>query len=443
MKIVIIGGGSAGTTCAFEIRKRDKNAEIIVLEKSKYTQYSPCALPYLISGEIEDINNIFIFKEKDYKENNIKLKLNTIAKEIDNKEKTVICESKEIGKEEIDYDKLVIAVGSESFVPEIKGIEKVDYFLLKNIEDTKKIIQNIKPNTTSIVIGAGLVGVELAISLAKKGENVVLVEMQDYILKSMFDADIAQEIKKTLEELNIKIIENQKILAIDENKKLILENERIEFEKIFVCTGVKSKHELAGKINLKLGKGIVVDEFLRTSNQDIYACGDAVESVDFITKQKVMSQLGTTAVRQAKVIAKNVWGVEEKFKPVLNNTVTKLENLFVACVGINTEKAKEIGVKIISAKYKGHVRSEYYPSKSMITIKIMCDMEGKILGGQIIGNEEVVGRINLLALAIEKEMKVEELMKLETCYNPASAPIFDPITITAEICNKKVMFMKK
>ncbi len=437
MKVVIIGGGSAGTTCAFELRKLNKEAEITLIEKSSNLEYSPCALPYVLSEEIKSFENIFIFNKKDYEENNIDLLLNSEVKEIDTKYKKVILNDKEI-----NFDKLVIANGSSAFVPKIKGLENSDYMTFKTIEDAKEILKKVKPQDHSVVIGGGMIGVELVVSLMEKGNKVSLLETKENILPSLLDSDMSKKLKKYLEENNIEILEKSKIKEIS-SKKIILEEKEIQFDNIFLCTGVKANISLAKKTGLKVDKGIVVNEHLETSEKDVYACGDCVEAFEFNTNEKIFSQLGTTAVRQAKVIAKNILREKEKFPPVLNNTVSKIGEVYIGTVGMTNARAKELGIKTVSAKYTGNVRAEYYSEKEKITIKIVCNFDGEIIGGQIIGDSEVVGRLDLIALAIQKKVKIEELSKLETCYNPPSAPIFDPLTIVAEICLKKLNMIKK
>ncbi|MFW6286069.1 MAG: FAD-dependent oxidoreductase [Nanoarchaeota archaeon] len=440
-KVVIIGGGTAGTTCAFELRKLNKDIEIIILEESQYTQYSPCALPYVLSGEIKTFDNIFIFKKEDYTSNNIILNLNSKVIEIDKINKHIIY-NKDNKKQKISYDKLIISTGSYTVIPKIKGIENSNYFLLKDIKDAKEIANNIKPKSKSVIIGAGLIGIELAISLSKKGEKVDLVESQENILSSIFDNDMSNKLQENIQNNNLKIHTNAIIKEIKKDK-ILLSDMEIKFDKLFLCTGVKSENKLAKKTKLDTNNGIIVNEYMQTSNKDIFACGDCVESIEFNTKDKIISALGTTAVRQAKIIAQNIIKKKNKFPAVMNNIVTKIDNIFIAIVGITTKKANERNIQHVCATYTGNVRAHYYSLKEKISIKLICNNKGIIIGGQIIGHNEVVGRINLIALAIQKKCHIKELIELETCYNPASSPIFDPISITAQICYKKLSFLNK
>ncbi len=437
MKIVIIGGGSAGTTCAFEIRKRNKDVEITILEKTAHTEYSPCALPYVLSGEIENRDDIFLFDEKEYTANDIILSLNSEVIQIDKEQKHITYRKGEETKE-LEYDKLILATGSTAFVPFIPRADDVTYATLQTIDDAQEIAQTIREGTTSIVIGAGLIGVELALSLSQQKENVTLIEAQETIFPSIVDADIAKKIKANLEEKNITIYQDTTVQRISSDQ-VFLENEAISYDALFFCTGVRPNTSLAQNAGLRIDTAICVDEYMQTSDQDILACGDCVESVEFNTSEKILSQLGTTAVRQAQTIAENIFSdTKVAFPAVVNNTVTKLGDMFVASVGLTKRRAQKVGIETVTARYTGGVRSEYYPSESMITIKLVSSTQGIILGAQIIGHEEVVGRIDTVSLAIQKRCHVRELASLETCYNPASAPIFDPLTVVSSLSLKKL-----
>jgi NADH oxidase (H2O2-forming) len=442
MKIVIIGGGSAGTTCAFALRKQNKDAVITILEKSSYTEYSPCALPYVLSGEIKHFDDIILFEKEAYRTNDISLSLNTEVIAIDKGQKRITYR-KEGETQEIAYDKLVLATGSTPFVPPIPGVEDVNYTTLKTIDDAKEIAQKIRQGATSIVIGGGLIGAELSVSLAQKKENVILIEAEETIFPSLLDTDMAERMKNVLENENITVYTNQSIQKIT-SQSIVLQDFTLPFDTLFFCTGVRANTYLASNTGLAIDKAICVNEYLQTSEPDIYACGDCVESIECNTSEKICSQLGTTAVRQAQTIAHNILSERKKpFAPVLNNTITKIGDTFVASVGLTTKRAQERGIATVTSRYTGNVRSDYYPSQSTMTVKLIASKEGTIIGAQIIGDEEVAGRINTVALAIQKQCHVCELAALETCYNPASAPLFDSLTIVADICLKKLYALEK
>ncbi|MEM4336959.1 MAG: FAD-dependent oxidoreductase [Candidatus Woesearchaeota archaeon] len=437
MKVVIVGGGSGGTACAFELRKLNKDVDITIIEKNNYLYYSPCAIPYVLTGEIKNIRDIFLFKESDYKNNRINIMLNCEVFDIDSDKKKVFY-SKKGKKESIEYDKLVIATGASNLTPQVEGIEKTEYFTLKDIDDAKKILKNIKKGSVSAVIGAGIVGMELAVCLRKRGEKVFILEEKEHILPNMLDKTISNFVKQYLEKEGIKIYEGKKIKKIKENN-LIIGERKIKFDKLFICTGNKPNIEIAKKAHLEINKAILVNEFLETSKKDIYACGDSVEFFEFNTNEKIVSGLGTTAVRQARVIAKNILGGKEKFNPIMNNSIAKIGNLYVGSVGLTEKRAIYLGKRVFAADYCSNVRAEYYPSKEKIIVRIVGDEKGSIIGGQIAGESEVVGRLDLLALAIQNKNHLSEIENLETCYNPPSSPIFEPLSIVAGLCIKKIL----
>jgi NADH oxidase (H2O2-forming) len=438
MKVIIIGASSAGTTCALQLRKIDKELEITIIEKTNHLEYSPCSLPYILSEEIENRDDIFLFSKEDYEQKNIKLMLGTEVKSIDKENKTV-----ETSKnEKINYDKLVIATGSYAFVPPIKGINDVEYFTFKTIDDFEKIKPKIEKGKKAAIIGGGLIGVEIADSLKDKEMGVTLIEAKDCILAGLFDSDMAENITEKMQKKDIRVITSAKISEI-KKQKISLEQEDIDYDILIACTGVRANTKLAKNSGLETGFGIKVDKQMKTSDDNIYACGDCVESISMITKKEMPSQLGTTAVRQAKVVAKNIAGIKEEFPFVLNTTISKFANNYFGCAGINKERAEKNNIKTISASFTGLSKAEYYPRGKELTVKIISDMKGKIIGAQLLGEEGIAGRVDALSFAMQKEMTLKELSEGETCYNPASAPIYDPMTLAAEICLRKLESLNK
>ncbi len=423
MKVVIIGGGSAGTTVAFELRKIDKDIEITILEKTFNTEYSPCSLPYLISGEIESSDSIFVYKKEDYIQNNINL-INGVEV-IDIEEKKV----KTSTGENFEYDYLVLATGSAAKVSNCST--------LKTLDDAARIKGNMPNYENVAIVGAGMIGLELANSLFLKGKKVTLLERESSLLPGLLDEDMSRIIE---EEINFEFRAKINIIDISDFK-IKTENEEIVFDKVFSCLGFVPNLELAKKAKISLNKGIIVDEFMKTSSKNIYACGDCVETVNLVTGEKTLSMMGNVAVKQGRIVAQNILENSEEFRGVLNNTITKIGSKYIGAVGINLKYAYGNNIKVLFSKYSTSVRSSYF-SDEKITVKLIFDSSGIIVGGQIIGDNEVVGRLNLLSMAISKKMTLNDLVDLETAYNPASAAIFDPIVVAAQVGLKKLKFLK-
>ncbi|HDD31199.1 MAG TPA: NADH oxidase [Thermococcus litoralis] len=437
MRIVVIGSGTAGSNFALFARKLDRKAEIIVIGKEKTMQYSPCALPFVLSGKIPKLEDIIVFPNEFYEKQKIQMMLDAEAKEIDRKRKVVITD-----KGEVPYDKLILATGSKAFVPPIKGVENDGVFTLKTMDDVKKIqayLEERKPKK-AVVIGAGLIGLEGAVAFRELGLEVVVVELLEHLLPTMLDKDIASIVQSHLEEKGIEFKFGVAVSEILGNpvEGVKIGEEEIKADIVLVATGVRANVDLARKAGLEVNRGIVVNEYLRTSDPDIYAIGDCAEVFDAVTGNRILSQLGTTALRMAKVAAENVFGKDVKFRPVFNTAITELFDLEIGTFGITQERAKKEGIEIVVGKFKGSTKPEYYPGGEPITVKLIFRKEDrKLIGAQIVGGERVWGRIMTLSFAAQKGASVEDIAYGETAYAPPISPTIDPITVAAEMALRK------
>ncbi|RLF82317.1 NADH oxidase [Thermococci archaeon] len=437
MKIVVIGSGTAGSNFALFARKLDRKAEIIVIGKEKTMQYSPCALPFVLSGKIPKLEDIVVFPNEFYEKQKIQMMLETEAKTIDRKRKVIITD-----KDEVPYDKLVLATGSKAFIPPIKGVEKKGVFTLKEMRDVREIQEYIKERKPkkAVVIGAGLIGLEGAVAFRELGMEVLVVELLEHLLPTMLDKDIASIVQSHLEEKGIQFRFGVGVSEIigDPVTAVKIGEEEIESDIVLVATGVRANVDLAREAGLEIKRGIIVDEYLRTSDPDIYAIGDCAEVYDAVTGERILSQLGTTAVRMAKVAAENVFNKNVKFKPVFNTAITELFDLEIGTFGITQERARKEGVEVVVGKFKGSTKPEYYPGGKPITVKLIFRKDNKkLIGAQIVGGERVWGRIMALSFAAQKETTVEDIAYGETAYAPPISPTIDPITVAAEMALRR------
>ncbi|MFP4514681.1 MAG: FAD-dependent oxidoreductase [Parcubacteria group bacterium] len=450
MRVVIIGGGTAGSELAWRLRREDKDIEIIILEKGKYRQYSPCALPYFLSGKIKQADDIVLFSSDYYNYNNIDLRLKTELKKVNTKTKELQYLDKENNKEEkLSYDYLVLATGLKLKTPSILGLKDQDFYTLKSLDDAKKIKKLVKKGDKALIIGAGYVGVELADALSAMGLNIHLVESQQNVLPSTLDKKMASVVEEELESSKIKLLLNSKIEKVT-NKQVFLkdaslESKKINYDHLFLACGLSADLSLAKKIGLKVDKGVIVNDALETSKKNIYAIGDLVESVNLVDNKKTLSQLATTAVAQARVLSQNILANKDKKKSskskrnkVLSSSVSKFKDLIFASCGVTKTYCQKNNIETVEAFYKGKDKAHYYPDANDIFVYLISNLKGRVIGCQIAGYNEVVGRLNMISLAIEQGLKLKDLIDVETCYNPALSPIFDPITVAAEVCLKKL-----
>ncbi|MEM2359978.1 MAG: FAD-dependent oxidoreductase [Candidatus Jordarchaeales archaeon] len=452
-KIVIIGAGAAGTTAGIWARKTDRKAEITLVTKEKYPEYSRCGLPYTISKHISEFTNLITHDAGWYSSfGKMNLLLGTEATNINVKDRTVAIKNLQSGEEKtLEYDALVIATGSRPAFPPIKGIEgKSNVYSLRTIDDAMAIHEAAKKSKRCVVVGAGLIGVETTEALVELGVEVTLVEFLPSVLPLMIDADMADMVEDALKEHGVKVYTNtavSELIGETRAEKVVLKNrntgeeERIPTDFVVISAGVRPNTELAVKAGVALGstKYIKVDSRARTNIEGIYAAGDCTEYVDFVTGQPVAIGMGTIAVRQGKVAGINAAGGDAEMpKGVLLTRITKVFGVEVAAVGPITDSLEKTGIKPIVGKMTYSSKPEYMPGGKPLKAKLMADEEGRILGAQLVGYEDIHQKINVIAAAMQANMNVEELEWLETCYAPISCPTWSELTLTAEVIARKI-----
>ncbi|NPA47979.1 MAG: FAD-dependent oxidoreductase, partial [Thermococci archaeon] len=398
----------------------------------------PCALPHVISGTIEKPEDVIVFPNEFYERQKIKLMLNTEVRAIDRGRKVVVTD-----KGEVLYDRLVLAVGSKAFVPPIKGVENEGVFTLKSLDDVRRIkayIAERKPKR-AVVIGAGLIGLEGAEAFAKLGMEVLVVELMDRLMPTMLDKDTAKLVQKEMEANGVSFRFGVGVSEIAGSpvKAVRVGDEEVPADLVLVATGVRANVDLAKKAGLEVNRGIVVNEHLQTSDPDVYAIGDCAEVIDAVTGGRTLSQLGTSAVRMAKVAAEHIAGKDVSFRPVFNTAITKLFDLEIGTFGITEERARREGIEVAVGRFKGSTRPEYYPGGKPITVKVLFrKQDGKLVGAQIVGGERIWGRIMTLSALAQKGATAEDVVYLETAYAPPISPTIDPISVAAEMALRRL-----
>lgn len=441
MKVVIVGGGAGGISTASNIRKLDKNAEITLITRESNVAYSPCAIPYVLSGKIESFDDIIMKTPEDYKKKDIDIIVNSEVTAVDSNKKTVTYVNDDEEKT-IDYDKLVLATGGNPFVPPIKGVDLDGVFQIRNLADGKKVQEWAKNAESAIITGAGLIGIEIAYALKTLGLKVTLTEMLPQIVPRSLDKDMADILAEYLELEGIDIVLGEPITELNGDKKVesacFNDGKCIDTDLVILATGVRPELELAQMAGCEIGRwAVIVDEKMQTSVKDVYAVGDCVESKDLILGGQTISQLGTTAVRQAKTAARSIVGNKSKFNPVLNAMVSKVGNLEFGAVGFTTSFAQQNNIKPVVEKVEALTRARYYPNAKPMDIKIICDSEGRIIGCQIIAEERVAERIDTMTLAITEGLTCFDLSNIEFAYAPPVSMVTDPLVSAVEEVSKK------
>ena len=445
MKVVIIGGGAGGLSTASNIRKYDEDAEITVITRDEHIAYSPCAIPYVLCGEVDCFEDIIMHQPEDYLEKDINVITQAEVHEVsseDNEVKYRLLNDKYDNSERIlSYNYLVIATGGAPFIPPVEGANLKGVFKIRTIKDGFKIKEWAEKSKKAVVVGAGLIGLEIAYGLKNMGLDVTVTEMLPQIVPRNLDPAMASIVQKYIEKKGIHVILGRPIEKISGEEKVegaVFGDEEIEVDMAILATGVRPETKLARMAGAEIGRwAILVNEKMQTSIPNIYAVGDCVEVIDAITGHNTQSPLGSTAVRQAKIAAKNIVGIDAEFKPVLNSMVSKIGDLEFGSVGLTRTAALQNGIEVISGKSRALTKARYYPGAKRIDVKTITNLKGKIIGCQIIAEERVAERVDTMSLAIAQGITCSQLANMEFSYAPPVSMVIDPIILAAEdACEK-------
>jgi len=438
-KIVIVGAHAAAVDAASAARKTDRTAEITLLTTEKHPGYSRCGIPFVIGGHIPKFTDLIVYPSSYYQMMKLDLRRETTATNVDTKAKSVEIQDK-VGKQEtLPYDSLIIATGANAFIPPIKGKEKQGIMTVRTLDDGDRINEAIEKGAkTAIVIGAGLIGLEVAIGLSERDVKTTVVEMLPQIMPVMLDADMAKGVQEMLEAHQITILVGkgvEEFVGGDRVTGIVAAGEQINADICVAAFGVRAVTDLAQKAGIALGetKAIKVNPKMETSVPGVYAIGDCAETTHMITQKPALPQLGTVAVRQGKVAGTNAAGGYAIFPGVLGSAVTKFFDTEIGVTGLNEFFARKAGLDPVAATISGKTRAQYYPGAQPIRVKIVAEREmERVIGAQIVGGEEVTQRINAISMGIQKQMTVRELAKSDTCYAPPLCETWELMALAAE-----------
>lgn len=440
MKVVIIGGVAGGATAAARLRRLDEKAEIIVLERSGYVSYANCGLPYYTGGVIKDKKNLTLQTPKSFWNRfRIDVRVRNEVVNINAKEKKVEVKKLDDGTlYEIDYDKLILSPGAKAIKPPLSGIDNELVMTLRTVEDSFKIHDFIENNSPrrAVVVGGGFIGLEMAENLMHKGIDTTLVQLDRQVM-APFDYDMACQIHSYLRSKGLDLRLNTKVLGFSESKDgqvevLIEDQKAIVADLVIMAVGVIPDTGLAKGAGLELGRNgaIVVDEYMQTSEKDIYAVGDAVEIKSFISGNKTLAALAGPANKQGRIAADNIFGIKSKYRGTQASSVIKLFDMTAASTGLNETAAKAAGIAYDRVVSYSASHATYYPGAKNMTIKTLFVPEsGKIIGAQIIGFDGVDKRIDVMATAIRAGLCAADLEEIELAYAPPFSSAKDPVNM--------------
>jgi NADPH-dependent 2,4-dienoyl-CoA reductase/sulfur reductase-like enzyme/rhodanese-related sulfurtransferase len=452
MKVVIIGGVAAGPKAASRINRLCAEADVTIIEKGELLSYAGCGLPYYISGLVKDSKELMstpvgTVRDTAFFRNvkNAKVLNRTEAVAINRKQKTVTVKTRDGAEQILPYDKLVLATGAESAVPPIPGIRLKNIFNLKDIHDADAIKATLAEHKAinAVIVGGGLIGVEVAEAFSEMGCRITLVEFLPNIL-SIMDPEMAALVEQHFEAKGVKIQTGTKVTAFngtDRVEKVITDRGEFPADIVLVAVGVRPSTRLAQDAGLDIGptRAIAVNDQMRTSDPDIYAVGDCAEKKNIITGKPAYVPLGSTANKEGRVAANAICGMNDSFPGILGSAICKVFDFTVARTGLSEKEARDAGYDVVTCLAPAPDKPHFMPSAKPLFLKLIADRKSrKLLGAQATGPGNAERRIDIAAMALTAGMTADQLANADLIYAPPYSPAVDNIITAANILRNKM-----
>jgi NADH oxidase (H2O2-forming) len=422
MRICIIGTGDAGATAANQIRRLDSEAQIDTFTHRAELGVPPCEMPLVIGRDIASWDELVRgFRQNSFWEKrNIGIHLHTEVTDIVRQEKYLIA-----GGKRYSYDKLILALGATPFIPSFPGLDgKNEFTLSTDMADGIALENAIHTHSEAAIVGGGFIGLEIAAALKARGYSQVYLLVRRAILRTYLDEDIAEKVENVLSENGVEVImpANIKSLTSDQGKKkVILSDRELEVDFVLLATGGKPNVELARKAELEIGEtgAIAVNQYLQTSDPDIYAIGDCMENWDIITGSKRQHQLAANAIRTGYIAGRNIaLGNVLTYEGTVMPFVTKIFGHQIGAVGLTEREARERGLDAVSVTVDTPRLRERFNGRPA-RYKLIADGKTRtLIGAQIVSEEIVSGTVDKLAVAIASRMPLVKLVQIDSCYSP-------------------------
>lgn len=449
MRYVIIGGDAAGMSAASRLKRRDPDSDVVVFERTQDVSYSACGMPYNIADAERPIEKLIVRTAEAFRNTQgIELYTGYSVETIDRENKKISGRTAEGEDFNSDYDKLLISTGARAVVPDVPGNDLEGVFVLKALEDARKIKQFLSDDIkTAVILGMGYIALEMAEALSARGIKVVMIKKREQLLPWMIP-ELSAVVAKELEANGVEFYPGKPLESIEPGAggtsggRLTVKagGSAYECDMVLMAIGVEPESGIAAAAGLDLGAGgaVSIDSRMRTSDPDIFAAGDCADNVNVVSGRKVWVPLALTANRGGRIAADNMLGDEVHFKGIASTGVFKTFSLEIARTGLSVDEAQAAGFdpvfKAIVAKSKAHV----FEGAAPLHASLIADKKsGKLLGAQMVGSEGVARRINAAAVALHAGMSLEEFYGCDLAYAPPFSPVWDPLLTAATLLMKK------
>jgi len=448
-RAVIIGAVAAGGSAAFKIKRINPEMEVKVFEADEYFSYAACGLPYYISDVIKDYSSMIMRTEKDFHAGaGAELYTRHRVNELDLDRREILVESLAENKQKkYSFDQLLLATGASPIMPRFEGMELEGVFALRTLKQGLSLKEFARKAEIKkiVIIGGSYIGLELAESFQALGKEVRLLEKMPQVMGSL-DPDMAGLLEDELQQNGVVLQKDETLLGFEGDakgrlRKAVSNRGSYEADLAVVALGVKPNSELAQNAGIKLGAGgaISVDRRLQTSAPGVFSAGDCAEAYHLILKQNVYLPLGTTANKQGRIAGENMCGNNALFPGVLGSAVVKVFNLLAARTGLSEKEARENDLPCDSVVIKSLDHAAYYPGSRPLHVKLVFNpVDGRLLGGQLVGSEKGVKRADIIATAISAGLTVGDLGEVDMAYAPPYSRVWDPLTVAANAAISKI-----
>jgi NADPH-dependent 2,4-dienoyl-CoA reductase/sulfur reductase-like enzyme/rhodanese-related sulfurtransferase len=451
-RILVVGGVAGGASCAARARRLSEDADIIIFERGPYVSFANCGLPYFVGDVITDERSLLVATPELFKRRfNIEVRLQSEVRVIDRAKQEIEVKNLATGESYRErYDALVLAPGSAPIRPPLPGIDLPGIFTLRTIPDSRQMKQWITERKVekAVVVGGGFIGLETTENLVRRGISVTIVEMLPQVMPPI-DPEMAVPVQDHLAANGVSLHLSDGVAKFEQNPDghtisvITKSGASFSCEMVLLAIGVRPEITLAKESGLEIGQlgGIRVNDHLRTSDEHIWAVGDAVEVRDFVTGDWSLIPLAGPANRQGRIAADVILGRDARFRGVQGTAVCKVFDITVAATGASEKTLQRRGIGGQPVQYEkiylhpGH-HANYYPGAKPITIKLIFSAkDGRILGAQAVGEEGVEKRIDAIAMAIQQGSTVFDLEEAELCYAPQFGTAKDPVNLAGMIAS--------
>jgi NADPH-dependent 2,4-dienoyl-CoA reductase/sulfur reductase-like enzyme len=440
-KLIVIGGDAAGMSAASKVRREQPDFEIIVFEKSIYTSYSACGIPYFISGKVENLEDLIVRSpEKFIEKYKIKVKILHEVLEVDTDQNRVLVHNYEDKTQFWEsYDELMIATGGKAFCPEVKNHTVDGIFGIQTLNSGKKVdafILKHQPKN-AVIVGGGYIGLEMAEAFILKGIKVTIIDRAEEVMSTL-DPDMGKKVREALKNLGVEIFNSETLDYFEENDgrvtAVVTDKQSIKTDMVILGMGTAPNTAFLEKSKIKLSdkKAIKVNRKQQTNIKNVWAAGDCAETRNLVSKKPFYIALGTVANKTGLVAGTNIAGGDLKFPGVVATAVCKICVYEIARTGLLESECKAFEIEFVSTIIKSKTRAHYYPEAKDIFVKLIAEkITGKLLGGQIIGEEGAAKRIDVLATALTYKLTLQNMIDLDLSYAPPFSPVWDPVQTAA------------